>query len=69
MDIEIKTFKELDAYTLHDILQLRSSVFVVEQNCVYQDIDGKDKKSTTHFFKKKGLCCCLYPLFCSWRVL
>ncbi|MFB0943483.1 MAG: GNAT family N-acetyltransferase, partial [Patiriisocius sp.] len=43
MNIEIKTFKELDTSTLYDILQLRSGVFVVEQNCVYQDIDGKDK--------------------------
>ena len=35
MDIEIKTFKELDTATLYDILQLRSSVFVVEQDCVH----------------------------------
>lgn len=27
---------------LYDVLQLRSQVFVVEQNCIYQDIDGKD---------------------------
>lgn len=39
----IKTFKELTTTELHDILQLRSQVFVVEQDCVYQDIDGKDK--------------------------
>ena len=30
---------------LYDLLQLRSEVFVVEQDCVYQDIDGKDQKS------------------------
>ena len=30
---------------LYQILQLRSEVFVVEQNCVYQDIDGKDHKA------------------------
>jgi len=40
-----KTFNELTANELYAILQLRSEVFVVEQNCVYQDIDGKDKKS------------------------
>ena len=28
---------------LYNVLQLRSEVFVVEQDCVYQDIDGKDK--------------------------
>ena len=55
MDIEIKTFNELDTDTLYDILQLRSSVFVVEQNCVYQDIDGKDKEALHIILKKKDL--------------
>lgn len=45
MDIQIKSFDELTIYELHDILQLRSEVFVVEQDCVYQDIDGKDQKA------------------------
>lgn len=40
-----KSFDELTTNELYAILQLRSEVFVVEQNCVYQDIDGKDKKS------------------------
>ncbi|RZL50924.1 MAG: GNAT family N-acetyltransferase [Pedobacter sp.] len=40
-----KFFNELTANELYAILQLRSEVFVVEQNCVYQDVDGKDKKS------------------------
>ncbi|MBY0542183.1 MAG: GNAT family N-acetyltransferase [Sphingobacteriaceae bacterium] len=40
-----KSFEELTTIELYSILQLRSEVFVVEQNCVYQDIDGKDKKS------------------------
>ena len=38
-----KTFSELDTEDLYQILRLRSEVFVVEQDCVYQDIDGKDK--------------------------
>lgn len=42
---KIKSFKELTASELYDILQLRSAVFVVEQDCVYQDIDGKDQKA------------------------
>lgn len=54
MDIEIKKFNELDTDTLYDILQLRSSVFVVEQNCVYQDIDGKDKEGLHIILKKNG---------------
>ena len=38
-------FNNLNIDELHNILALRSEVFVVEQNCVYQDIDGKDKKA------------------------
>lgn len=40
-----KTFEELSIKELYDILQLRSEVFVVEQDCVYQDLDGKDQKA------------------------
>lgn len=45
LHIIIKTFHELSAQELYAMLQLRSEVFVVEQNCVYQDIDGKDQKA------------------------
>lgn len=45
MDIKIKTFEELDLHELYELLRLRSEVFVVEQDCVYQDIDGKDEKA------------------------
>lgn len=41
----IKSFSELTTTELYAILQLRSEVFVVEQDCVYQDIDYKDQKS------------------------
>ncbi|WP_250433574.1 GNAT family N-acetyltransferase [Hanstruepera flava] len=40
-----KTFNELTLQELYDVLQLRAEVFVVEQDCVYQDVDGKDKKA------------------------
>ena len=40
---EIKRFNELSTVELYNLLQLRSEVFVVEQSCVYQDIDGKDE--------------------------
>ncbi len=40
-----KSFDELSTLELYAILQLRSEVFVVEQNCAYQDIDDKDLKS------------------------
>ena len=42
---KIKRFNELSTAELYSLLQLRSEVFVVEQNCVYQDIDGKDEKA------------------------
>ncbi|WP_113651458.1 GNAT family N-acetyltransferase [Pedobacter namyangjuensis] len=42
----LKPFEELTTEELYTILQLRSEVFVVEQNCVYQDVDGKDLEST-----------------------
>ncbi|EDP69495.1 GCN5-related N-acetyltransferase [Flavobacteriales bacterium ALC-1] len=45
LDIKTKTFKELTTRELYDLLQLRSEVFVVEQDCVYQDVDGKDQKA------------------------
>lgn len=37
-----KAFSELNPGELYAIMQLRNEVFVVEQNCVYQDADGKD---------------------------
>lgn len=42
LKIIVKSFKELTLTELYNLLQLRSEVFVVEQDCVYQDIDGKD---------------------------
>jgi len=45
LHIQTKTFDQLTTQELYDVLQLRSEVFVVEQDCVYQDIDGKDQKA------------------------
>lgn len=45
LQFKIKRFNELSISELYELLQLRSEVFVVEQNCVYQDIDGKDEKA------------------------
>lgn len=39
-----KPFPELSVYELYSLLQLRSEVFVVEQNCVFQDMDNKDQQ-------------------------
>ena len=40
-----KTWEQLTINEMHEIFALRSRVFVVEQNCVYQDIDDKDHKA------------------------
>jgi ElaA protein len=45
MDFKIKHFNELSTYDLYELLQLRIEVFVVEQNCPYQDLDNKDQHS------------------------
>jgi len=55
LTIQTKTFQELTTKELYDLLQLRSEVFVVEQNCVYQDIDGKDEKALHVIGKKNNI--------------
>ena len=50
----IKSFENLSVNELYDILKLRSEIFVVEQNCVYLDIDGKDKQALHLFGEFKG---------------
>jgi len=45
MKIHIKIFNHLTTVELYEILKARAEVFVVEQNCVYQDLDEKDKKA------------------------
>jgi ElaA protein len=49
---EIKEWSELSIKEVESIFSLRSEVFVVEQDCVYQDIDGKDQKAK-HVLGKK----------------
>ena len=43
MQVEIKHFNELTLNEFHDIIALRIQVFVIEQDCPYQELDGKDK--------------------------
>ena len=45
LTVSVKTFEAFSIDELYDVLQLRSEVFVVEQDCVYQDLDGKDRKA------------------------
>lgn len=44
LDWQIKHYTELSLNEFHDIIELRLRTFVVEQNCNYLDLDGKDKK-------------------------
>ncbi|MBP5500682.1 MAG: GNAT family N-acetyltransferase, partial [Bacteroidales bacterium] len=48
-----KMFSELTTDELYELLRVRSEVFVVEQNCVYQDLDGDDQ-SSVHLWLTKG---------------
>lgn len=45
IDWSLKKFDELTPHELYEILRLRSEVFVVEQNCVFLDMDDKDQQS------------------------
>lgn len=51
------SFNELNVQQLYAILKLRSQVFVVEQNCVFLDMDDVDQQCY-HFFamSKEGVC-------------
>jgi ElaA protein len=54
MEILVKNFEELSIFELYYLLQLRSEVFVVEQECAYQDLDGKDTKALHIIGTKEG---------------
>jgi ElaA protein len=54
MELKVKTFSELTTGELYEILKSRAEIFVVEQNCVYQDLDDRDQSSLHIFFEEKG---------------
>ena len=54
MKIQIKRFEELTTAELYEILRCRAEVFVVEQNCVYQDLDNEDSRSTHVYIENNG---------------
>lgn len=45
MEWKIKKYEDLTVDELYNILKIRNEIFVVEQNCPYQDCDGKDKQA------------------------
>lgn len=54
MKTRSKFFDELNTTELYEILKARAEIFVVEQNCVYQDLDDKDYQSLHVFFEEGG---------------
>lgn len=54
MELTIKPFQELTTKELYEILKVRGAIFVVEQNCAYQDIDGLDEASLHLFYEDGG---------------
>ena len=53
MELVEKRFEELTTLELYEILKVRAEVFVVEQNCVYQDLDEKDKQAYHVYLKNE----------------
>ena len=45
METVIKRFDDLTTFEIYDILALRTEIFIVEQDCIYADCDGKDKNA------------------------
>lgn len=54
MEFYVKKFQELTNDELYEIFKIRVSVFVVEQNCPYQEIDEYDKDALHLFFRENG---------------
>ncbi|WP_250006128.1 GNAT family N-acetyltransferase [Actinoplanes sp. M2I2] len=55
-ELRTATFRDLDTTTLYAILKLRADVFVVEQECAYGDLDGRDDEPGTRhlWFSRDG---------------
>ena len=53
MKLNIRHYRELTTDELYEILRARCAVFVVEQTCPYQDIDGLDKQSVHVFYTRE----------------
>lgn len=53
MNWNLKKFSEMTTEELYEILKLRNEIFVVEQQCAYQDCDNKDKKALHLFLRDK----------------
>ena len=52
MELKTKYFNELSTIELYEILKARSQIFVIEQKCIYQDLDDIDYKSIHIFYQQ-----------------
>ena len=51
MELVVKHYSELTADELYDILHVRVLVFVVEQKCPYEEVDGRDRQAYHVFLR------------------
>lgn len=63
MNIIWRTFSELRPKELYSILELRQRVFMLEQNCLYPDIDGKDVNAMHLLISEENTLCAYLRLF------
>ena len=54
MEVSIKSFDQLTCGELYEILQARTAIFIVEQACSYQDIDGVDRQALHITLREDG---------------
>lgn len=54
MEIKIKSFSELTVLEYHHIMMVRVAVFVVEQECPYQEVDETDLSATHFWLEEEG---------------
>lgn len=54
MKFVTKFFDELTTAELYELLKARAEIFVVEQNCIYQDLDDRDYDSLHVFYEESG---------------
>lgn len=54
MKLVTKHFHELTTTELYEILKSRAEIFVVEQNCIYRDLDNIDYRSLHIFYESNG---------------
>ncbi|WP_100655945.1 GNAT family N-acetyltransferase [Alteromonas flava] len=69
-DYSLLRFEQLSVHQLYQILKLRSDVFVVEQNCVYPDLDDKDTApDALHVFSQSDETCAQHKITAYARCL